>query len=188
MAGVPERSPFGVDPSYGGPLAHAQASVLIGAEKAPELEVVIAWQTLQPAFEVAPQHRHATDQDRMSRQAVHSNRQVIGGRRAHEVLPEAGPNPSGPDTFVAGAHRAQVKIADGFKISALSDPAEHAGPVTIDAIPHFLAHEAANLFEAGDPVELGRAHRHLISANLRHQRSAERVDEPWLAGRRADAR
>ena len=76
MAGVPEVGPLGVDPGRGGPLAHAQAGVLVGAEEAPELEVVVARQALEPAPDVAPQHGHAADQHRVSRQAIDGHRQV----------------------------------------------------------------------------------------------------------------
>jgi hypothetical protein len=36
--------------------------------------------------------------------------------------------------------------------------------MVVDAVSHDLAHEAADLLEAGDPVELGHAHRHLVPA------------------------
>ena len=42
MADTPELGPLGIDPSRGGLLAHAQAGMLVGAEEAPELEVVVA--------------------------------------------------------------------------------------------------------------------------------------------------
>jgi hypothetical protein len=35
--------------------------------------------------------------------------------------------------------------------------------VAVDAVPHELAHEAADLLD-GDPVELDHAHRHLVPA------------------------
>src|SRR4051794_30958867 len=41
VAGVPEVGPLGVDTGRGCPLADAQAGVLVGAEEAPELEVVV---------------------------------------------------------------------------------------------------------------------------------------------------
>jgi hypothetical protein len=41
VAGTPELGPLGIDPSRGGPLAHTQASVLVAAEEAPELEVIV---------------------------------------------------------------------------------------------------------------------------------------------------
>src|SRR5271165_4578608 len=113
---------------------------------------------------------------------------MVKRRGTHEILPEAVPNPPGPDTLLAGAGGAQVDEADGLEIDALGDPAEHAGPVAVDAVPHHLAHEAADLLEAGDPVELGHADRHLVPADLRHQRAALRVDEPRLAGGGPDAR
>ena len=78
--------------------------------------------------------------------------------------------------------------ADRFEIDALGDPAEHAGAMTVDAVPHHLAHEAADLLEAGDPVELGHADRHLVAADFRHQCAASRVDEPRLARCRSDPR
>src|SRR5271165_2429876 len=162
--------------------------MLIGAEETPELEIVVPRQALEPALEVAPQHGHAADQHRVSRQAIDNHHQVVERRGTHEVLPEPDPNPPGPDALMAGALRAQVDKADGLRTEALGDPAEHAGPVAVDAVPHDLAHEAADLFEAGDPIELGHADRHLVTTDFRHQRAALRVDEPRLAGGGPDAR
>src|SRR5262249_58726560 len=106
MAGMPEMGLLAVDPGRGGPLAHAQAGVLIGAEETPELEVVIARQPLKPAPEVAPQHGHAADQHRICRYAVDDHRQVVEGRGAHKVLPEPDPTPPGPDALMTNAPRA----------------------------------------------------------------------------------
>src|SRR5437763_10594357 len=132
VAGMPEVGPLGVDPRRGGPLAHAQAGVLIGTEEVPELEVVVAWQALEPTPKVAPQHGYAADQQRVGGEAVEGNRQVIKGRGAHEVLPEPGPKPAAPDALLAGALWAQVNEADGLENGALGDPATHAGPVAVD--------------------------------------------------------
>ena len=54
MVGVPKLGPLGIDPGRGGPLAHAQASVLVGAKEAPELGVVVARQALEPTPEITP--------------------------------------------------------------------------------------------------------------------------------------
>src|SRR5262249_4415925 len=97
-------------------------------------------------------------------------------------LSEPGPKSPRPDALLAGALRAQVNEAEGFKIDAFGDPAEHAGPVAVDAVPHHLAHKAADLFEAGDAIKLGHADRHLIPTEFWHQCAALRVDEPRLAG------
>src|SRR5271165_2992546 len=113
---------------------------------------------------------------------------MVKRRGTHEILPEAVPNPPGPDTLLAGAGGAQVDEADGLEIDALGDPAKHAGPVAVDAVPHHLAHEAANLLEAGDAIELGHPHRHLVSTDFRHERAALRVKEPRLAGGSPNAR
>jgi hypothetical protein len=40
VIGMPEAGALGRDLGRGGPLAHSQAGVLIGAEETPELEVV----------------------------------------------------------------------------------------------------------------------------------------------------
>ena len=42
VAGVPDMGPLDVDPGSGGPLAHEQTSVLVGAEEPPELNIVVA--------------------------------------------------------------------------------------------------------------------------------------------------
>src|SRR5262245_44446034 len=89
---------------------------------------------------------------------------------------------------MARAHRAQVDETEGLDIDALSYPAEHAGPVAVDAVPHDLPHEATDLLEARDPIELGHSNRHLVPTDFRHQCAALGVDKPRLAGGRADAR
>src|SRR5205823_1616184 len=109
--------------------------------------VVVAWQSLEPAPKVAPQHGNTADQHGVSRQAGDGHAQIIQWRRAHVVLPEPGPQPPGPDALLAGALRAQVNEADGLEGNAFGDPAEHAGPMAVDAVPHDLAHEAADLLE-----------------------------------------
>ena len=42
VAGTPELGLLGIDPSRGGPLSHTQAGMLVGAEEAPKLEVIVA--------------------------------------------------------------------------------------------------------------------------------------------------
>ena len=86
----------------------------------------------------------------------------------------------------------QVPIGDEavqrFVAEAFGDPPKYATTVAVDGVPHHLADEPPDLLEAEDPVELGRTHRHLVPADLRHQRAALRVDEPRLAGGGPDAR
>src|SRR5882672_5254849 len=188
MVGMPELGPLGVDAGGGSPFSEAQAGVLVGADEAPKFEVVVARQSLEPAPEVTPQHGHTADQHRVRWHAVDGHCQVVEGRGTHEVLPEPGPKPPGPDALLARALWAQMNEANGLEIDALGDPAEHAGPVAVDAVPHDLAYEAADLLEAGDPIKFGHAHRHLVSADLRYQRAALRVDEPWLTGGGPNAR
>jgi hypothetical protein len=48
VAGMPEVGPLGIDVGRHGPLAHAQTSVSVGTEIAPELEAVVAGQRLEP--------------------------------------------------------------------------------------------------------------------------------------------
>src|SRR5262249_14947800 len=188
VAGMPQAGALGVDPGGGCPLAQAQAGMLIGAEEAPELEIVVAREALEPASEIAPQHGRAANRYRVSGQAVDRHGQVVERRGSHEVLPEPGPKSPGPDALLARALRAQVDEADGLEIDALCNPAEHAGFVAIDAVPHDLAYKAPDLFETGDPVELSHAYRHLVPAHLRRQHAALRVDKPRLTGGCADAR
>src|ERR1700680_2815304 len=56
VACVPEGGALRVDSGRGGSLAHPQAGVLVGAKEAPELEIVIARQALEPAREGTPKH------------------------------------------------------------------------------------------------------------------------------------
>ena len=188
MALVPEMGALGFDARGGGAFAEQQAGVLVGAQEPPELGIVVARQALQPASQVTPEHCDAADQRRMRRQAIDRHRQIIERRGAHEILAEAGAQPSGPDALVAGALRTQMNEANGLEVDALGDPAEHARAVAVDAVPHHLAHEAADFLEARDPIELGHADRHLVAADLGHQRAVLRMHEPRLARRRADAR
>src|SRR5262245_33735768 len=60
--------------------------------------------------------------------------------------------------------------------------------MTVDAVPHDLAYEAADLLETGDTIEFGHTHRHLVTTDLLDQIAALRVDEPRLAGSGADTR
>ena len=78
--------------------------------------------------------------------------------------------------------------AQGFVVDALGHPAEHARAVAIDAVPHHLLDEAADLGEAGPPVELGHAHRHLVATHFRDEGTGARMDEPGFAGGRAETR
>src|SRR6516225_5677529 len=103
---MPEASALGADPSSGGPLSPAQAGMLVRAEEAPEVEIVVPRQTLKPTSEVAPQQGHAADQHGISRQAIDNHHQVVQRRGTHEILPKPRPNPAGPDILLAGALRA----------------------------------------------------------------------------------
>src|SRR3954469_3656860 len=106
MVLVPELRALGVDAGGGGALAHAQAGVLIGPQEFSEFGIVVAGQALEPASEVAPQHRDAADQRWVRGQAVAGDGEIIERRGAHEILAEAGAKASGPDTFLARALRA----------------------------------------------------------------------------------
>src|ERR1700692_652042 len=119
---MPEVRPLGFGPEGCGPLSHAQARVLVGAQKAPELRIVVARQGLEPAPEVARQHGYAADHSRVSRQAVDRHRHIVERRGTHEVLPESGPNPPGPDALLASTLRTQGDKEDGPQIAALSAP------------------------------------------------------------------
>src|SRR5262245_17167181 len=128
---MPNGGLLGVNAGRRGPFTQAQASMLIGAQEAPELEVVVAREALKPAPEIAPQQGHAADHHRVSGQAVDRDRQVVEGRGAHEVLPKPDPKPPCPDALMAGALRAQVNETDQLDVDALCDPAEHARPMAI---------------------------------------------------------
>ncbi len=78
--------------------------------------------------------------------------------------------------------------AEGLEIDTFGNPPEHAGPVAVDAVPHHLAHDAADLQETADAIELGHPDRHFVPADFGRQRTALRVDEPRLAGGGPDAR
>ena len=67
VAGVPEARPLSVDSIRGDPLSGAQACILVGSEEAPELQIVVAGQALEPASEVPPQYSHAAYQHRVTR-------------------------------------------------------------------------------------------------------------------------
>src|SRR6185437_15571384 len=103
MSGVPKLRPLGVNAGCGGPLAHPQAGMLIRLEEPPELHVVVARQTIEPASEITPQHGSAADQHRVCRHAIERDCQIVERRRAHEILSEPGPNAPGPDTLLTRA-------------------------------------------------------------------------------------
>src|SRR3979490_3217732 len=73
-------------------------------------------------------------------------------------------------------------------IHALGDPAKHAAPMAIDAIPHDLAYESSYLTETLNPVELSHSHRHFVAANLGDQFTSAGGNEVWLPGCRAEPR
>ena len=58
--------------------------------------------------------------------------------------------------------------AEGLVIDTLGNPAEHAGPVAVDAVPHHLAHEATDVLETGDAIELGHPDRHFVPTDFCH--------------------
>ena len=60
-------------------------------------------------------------------------------------------------------------------------PAQHAAAVAVDDVPADLGHEAADIAEAVDPVELGHADRHLVAAELADLGAACLVGEVGLA-------
>src|SRR5262245_24669977 len=69
VVGVPKVGPLSFNLGRGGLLAHQQAGVLVRPQKAPELTVVVARQALEPAPQIPPEHRDATDQRRVNRHA-----------------------------------------------------------------------------------------------------------------------
>src|SRR5690606_39669791 len=77
-------------------------------KEAPELEVVIARQSLQPASEIAPQHGQTAHQCRVCRQVINGDRKIIQRRRAHEVLAEASAIADRKSTRLNSSH---VKIS-----------------------------------------------------------------------------
>src|SRR3954453_1703970 len=117
MPRVPKRCAFGVGAGSGCAFALTQAVVLVGTEKPPKFEIVVTRQTLEPALEVTPQHGDATDQHRMSGQAIDRDSKIVERRGTHEVLPEPRPEPTGPDALLAGALRPQVNEAYGLEIN-----------------------------------------------------------------------
>src|SRR5437660_3330123 len=107
---------------------------------------------------------------------------MVERRGTHEVLAIPHPKTPSPNTLMAGALRTQVDESEGLDIDALGDPAEHAGPMAVDAVPHHFPYEATNFLEAGDAVEFRHSDRHLVTAQLRNQGAPPRMDEPWLTG------
>ena len=158
MPSIPKVQTLGSDPSRGSPLTHAQAGVLVRAEETSELEIIVARHALKPAPEVAPEQRDTAYYCWVRRQLIDNHRQMVKGRRAHEIIAKPCPEPAGPDALVTGSLRTQVKEADFFEVAALGNPAEHASPMAINAVPHDLPYESANFDETGDSVELSHAH------------------------------
>src|SRR3954465_14779929 len=84
--------------------------------------------------------------------------------RPHEVLAIPVSYTAGPPVLVGGPHRPQVREPDRRIVPAHRDPAEHAAAMAVDAVPHQLAHESANLLEATRAIKLDHADRHFIAA------------------------
>src|SRR5216683_3638850 len=159
-------------------LALQQASPLVAAQEAAELGVAVTRVPPDHALEVALQHRQAADQKRRTGHAVERAGQHVRGRGAHEVLAEAVPDPAGPPVLVAGPHRAQVNEPELGIVPGHGDPSELAAAMAVDAVPHQLAHEPADLAEAGRAVELGHPDRVLVPRLLRDEIREIRQREP----------
>src|SRR5262249_41282266 len=157
--------------------AKPQACVLIRPKKAPELGVVITWHALKPTGEVTPQHRDAAEQRWMCGQAIQCHGEIVHWRSSHVVLAKPSSNAPCPYAVLASTLRTQVNEAQRLDIHTFSDPAQHAGAMAVDAIPHDLPDEASDLFEAGYPIELSHSDRHLVPAHLRYQGPAARVNK-----------
>src|SRR5947207_6036953 len=105
----------------------------------------------------------------MLRQPEDGTGHDVSWRRAHEVLSIAAPDPSRPDALLARAHGAQMDESQRFVRQAFSSPAEHAATMTVDAVPHDLAHEPPYLPEALHAVELRHTRRVLVAADFGDQ-------------------
>src|SRR5437667_11527474 len=76
--------------------------------------------------------------------------------------------------------------ANSQLIPTASDPAEHSAAVAVDAIPHDLPHEAADLLETFGAIELDHADGHFIAAGFGDE-LAIIAAEIGFAGAGADA-
>ena len=185
---MPDRLLRFVQPPRGLPLAEPQARALVPSQEGPERRVLVAGDAAGGTRSVAPQHGDAADEHGMLRQPEDRAGQEVEGRRPHEVLPVARAHAAGPDALLARSHGAQVDEPQALVVHALRDPAQHSAAVAVDAVPHHLSHEPADLAEARDPVELRHAHGHLVAAHLGNQRARAGIHEVGLSRGRPDAR
>src|SRR5262245_55845235 len=157
----------------GAPLAEQETRELIAAQMAPERRVGVARARGEHRRQVARQHAEAADHERPVGRAIDGAHEHVERPGAHEPLPAAVAPATGPDTVVAGTHRAQVHEPQRRLVPAAGDPAEHAAAVAVDAIPHSLAHETADRLEALAAIQLGHPRGHLVADRL--------GDEPAVA-------
>ena len=154
--------------------AQDEALPVVAAQEASKLLIVVTRRPLEHALDVSPPHGRPTDDQWRSARAKYRAGCHVRRRSAHEVLAEAVSQTPGDEAFVAGTHRPEMDETKIRLILARCHPAEHSTPMAVDAVPHDLANEPADLIEAFDPVELGHTHGVLVPAHLAHQLSIQR--------------
>src|SRR6267378_6106849 len=137
--------------------------------------MLIPWRAPDQIRNVAPPHRESADDERRAQHALKGARSHVREAGTHVVLAMSPPKAAGHDAVLARAHGAQMQDAQLRIVPASRDPAEHPAAVAVDPIPHDLAHEATQLPEALDPVELGHADGGLVTAGLTDEAAIPRA-------------
>src|ERR1700704_6415695 len=126
---------------------------LIPAKKFTKCLVLVTRCALKSTFYPTPQHCHATQHVRFVVQSVDRACRDVQETSAHEILPIAVAHTPSVNTLIAGAHRAEMDKSQFRFIPTARDPAVHPAAVTVDPIPHYLAHKPANCLETRHAVE-----------------------------------
>src|SRR5579862_6548798 len=181
---MPNRLLSRVDPACRLALAEPKARMLIASQEPSELKIFVSLDPTNGARHVAPQHRNAAQKNRVFRQAKYRAGQQVQRSSTHKVLSVAGSHAPRPDALLARSHWPQMHEPQRLVVHALRKPTEHAAAMTVDSIPHDLAHEPTDFLEAFDAIELSHADRHFVATYLRNYVTCTRVDEIGLPGRR----
>src|SRR5262249_10375831 len=128
--------------------------------------IIITRLALKSAHDPAPEHRHAAQHVWFLTQSEDRACDHEHHARTHEILTIAVTHAPCIDALLARSHRTQMHETQVRLVPAAGDPTMHPAAMSIDAVPHHLAHEATDRLEAGDPIELDHAKRHVVAVTL----------------------
>src|SRR5262245_1256963 len=126
-------------------------------KKFAEFHILIAGLARERGLQPSPYHREATQNIRFSIQPVDRTGDDEEEPSTHEILAIAVAHTPGINVFLAGPLRPKMDETQFRFVPATGDPTIHAAAMTVDSVPHHLAHKAANRLETRHSVEFRRA-------------------------------